>query len=113
MVTWTVTGLPLTAYGLQGSDTVRVERVTDRQRTSGSRFNVQGSRVEVKTEVVHDMVYIERRDSVLVQSSRFKVQGGSLNPQPSSLILTLKWVFFIIIGLIALIITVKVCSLRR
>ena len=121
VVTWTVIGLPLTlstgsgqADGLQ-RDTVRVERVTDRTRESGSRFNVQGSKIEVRTEIVHDTVYVERTDTVEVSSSRFQVPSGSksLNPQPSTLNLTLKWILWIIIGLIALIITVKVCLLRR
>ena len=106
VVTWTV-------VQPQG-DTVKVERVTHRERVqvSGSKF--QDSRVAVRTEVVRDTVYIERTDSVLVQDSRFQVQGGSksLLPKPSSLNLTLKWICFILLGLIALIITAKVC-LRR
>ena len=110
-----MTGLPLTAYGSQGDDTVKVERVTNRTRESGSRFNVQGSRVEVRTEVVHDTVYIERKDSLEVQeiAGRARNEGSSLIPQPSSLHLTLKWIVAIIIALTGLIITVKVCTLKR
>ena len=93
-------------------DTVKVERVTDRAKFQVSSSKFQDSRVAVKTEVVHDTVYIEHRDTVEVQSSKFKVQGDSLNPRPSTLNY-LKWIFFIIMGLIALVITAKVCLLKR
>ena len=108
VVTWTVTGLPLTAYGLQESDTLKVERVTDRTRESGSKF--QDSRVVVRT--VRDTVYIERKDTVEVSSSKFQGTSGSLNPHPSPLNY-IKWIFWILIGLIGLIVTAKVCLLRR
>ena len=64
----------------------------------------------VRTEVVRDTVYIEHRDTVEVQ----KLQGtsSSINPHPSPLN-NIKWICWILIGLIGLIITVKVCSLRR
>ena len=101
VVTWTV-------VQPQG-DTLKVERVTDRTRESGSKFNVQGSKVVVKTETVRDTVYIERTDTVLVQEFKgSRVQGDSLNPKPSPLNY-LKWIFWILIGLIGLIITAKVC----
>ena len=124
-------GLPLTlstgsgqADGLQrnpstgsGRDTVRVERVTERTRTLDSGSKIQDSRTRV--EVVRDTIYVERKDSVEVQE--LNVQHGTWNmkpetigdPKPSTLNLTLKWILWIIIGLIALIITVKVCLLRR
>lgn len=102
VVTWTV-------VQPQG-DTLKVERVTNRTRETGSKFKAQGSKVGVRTEVVRDTVYIEHRDTVEVQ----KLQGtsSSLNPHPSPLNY-IKWIFWILIGLIGLIITVKVCSLRR
>ena len=107
VVTWTVTGLPLTAYGLQERDTLKVERVTHRELESGSRFKAQSSKVEVRT--VRDTVYVERVDTVEVQ----KLQGtsSSLNPHPSALNL-IKWIFAIICAITVLIITIKVC-LRR
>ena len=85
-------------------DTLRQSIVTDRLR-SRDRSLVRDKSVEVK--ILHDTVYIERTDSVLVQSSKFQVQSGSLNPRPSSLILTLRWIFAIICAMIALVITVK------
>ena len=98
--------------GLQG-DTLKVERVTDRTRESGSKFNVQGSKVEVRT--LRDTVYVERRDSSLRVTAYGLQEDGTptVSSKLSAVSKVLKWIFFIIIGLIGLIITVKVCSLRR
>ena len=101
VVTWTVTR--------PAGDTVKVERVTHRERVSSTDDVRNRTEERVRTLTVRDTVYVERKDSVLVQSSKFQVQSGSLNPRPSSLILTLRWIFWIIIGLIGLAITVKVC----
>ena len=59
--------------------------------------------MEVRT--VRDTVYVERVDTIEVQ----KLQGtsSSLNPHPSALLLTLKWVFWILVAGIVLIIVVK------
>ena len=67
--------------------------------------------------VVRDTVYVERKDSVLVQGSstseatksmtRFKVSGDSLNPRPSTLLLTLKWIVALIIALCVLVAVIK------
>ena len=90
------------------NDSLKIERITDRVRTleSGSRFKAQSSRVEVRT--VRDTVYVERVDTIEVSSSKFQVSSSSLNPHPSALNY-LKWICWIIIGLMGLIITVKVC----
>lgn len=93
----------------QAGDTVRVAQVTERDRLR-DRSAVRDKEEKVIIRV--DTVYIERRDSVLVQSSRFKVQGDSLIPRPSSLILTLKWIFWILVAGIVLIIAVRF-GLRR
>ena len=92
------------------NDSLKIERITDRTRTleSGSKF--QDSRVVVRT--VRDTVYIERKDTVEVQGVKLQGASSSLNPHPSPLNL-IKWIFWILIGLIGLIITVKVCSLRK
>ena len=92
------------------NDSVRLERIIDRTRTleSGSKF--QDSRVVVRT--IRDTVYIERKDTVEVQEVKLQGTGGSLNPNPSSLNL-IKWIFALICAIIGLIITVKVCLLRR
>jgi hypothetical protein len=92
------------------NDALKIERITDRVRTleSGSRFKAQRSKVEVR--MVRDTVYVERVDTIEVQ----KLQGtsSSLNPHPSALNY-LKWICWILIGLIGLIITVKVCLRLR
>ena len=90
----------------QSPPSLKIERITDRTRTleSGSKF--QDSRVVVRT--VRDTVYIERKDTMEVSSSKFKGTSGSLNPHPSPLNL-IKWIFWILIGLIGLIVTAKVC----
>ena len=86
--------------------------------------------------VQRDTVYIEKRDSVYVQNTDLTnptntTKGSGLSelflchdsgkPKRAwslrSLLhrfrATLKWIFWILIGLIGLIVTVKVCSLRR
>lgn len=78
-------------------DTLRVTQVTDRDRVR-SRADVRSKKEEVRVE--RDTVYVERRDSVVVQGSRFKVI-------PSTLILTLKWIFWILVAGAVLIIVLK------
>ena len=90
-------------------DTLKLVQMTDRTRATD---RAAARDKEEKLVVRTDTVYIERRDSVLVQSSRFKVQGDSLIPRPSSLILTLKWIFWILVAGIVLIIAVRF-GLRR
>ena len=99
-------------------DTLRLMQVTERDRW---RSRNQISTQQTKLEVVHDTVVIERTDSVLVQgswtsqaakpSARFTVNGDQSGG--TALRGTLKWIFWIIIGLIGLAITVKVCLLKR
>lgn len=80
-------------------DTLFRSVVTDRTRASDrSRHNMLKSRAFVKT----DTVFVERRDSVLIKNGN---QGRG-----SPLLLNLKWIFFVIIGLIALVI---LCRAKR
>lgn len=88
-------------------DTLRQSIVTDRERIRNA-VDVRSETVEVR--VIRDTVYIERRDSLLVSSSKFQ-GSGSLNPHPSPLTY-IKWIFAILCAIIVLIITLKVC-LRR
>ena len=72
-------------------DTLFRSVVTDRTRASDkSHHNVVKSRAFVNT----DRVFVERRDSVLIKNGN---QGRG-----SPLLLNLKWIFFVIIGLVAL-----------
>ena len=87
-------------------DTLRVNTETDRERI---RSKADVRRQKVKTEIVRDTVYIEKTDSVYVQTNT-----GLTNPtnKKNTFVSSLKWIFWILIGLTALIITVKLC-LRR
>ena len=95
-------------------DTLRVNTETDRERI---RSKADVRRQKVKTEIVRDTVCIEKRDSVFVQTNTGGFDGlttGLANPtnKKNTFVSSLKWIFWILIGLIGLTITVKVC-LRR
>ena len=86
-------------------DTLRIATVTDRTRArSRNRVSTQETKVEVRV----DTVYVERRDSVFVETNTNRT-----NQKPGGFASTLKWIFWIIIGLIGLTITVRVCSRKR
>ncbi len=89
----------------EAGDTLKVTQITDRDRIR-SKVDVRSKKEVVRVE--RDTVYIERRDSVLVQGSRTQVSGDSLNPRPSTLILTLKWIFALICAIVVLIIVVRI-----
>lgn len=81
-------------------DTVKVSTVTDRTRASDrSQLRDKSEKLIVRV----DTVYVERRDSVVVD--RGQVKGDS--SRSSAFVSALKWVFWIIVGLSALIIIVK------
>lgn len=87
----------------EAGDTIRMATVTDRLRSRGrDAIAVQ----RTKTEIVRDTVYVERRDSVDVKETLRQAQGDRARASP--VVLTLKWVFWIIIGLIGLVIVVKI-----
>ena len=83
-------------------DTLRLSKVTERDRVS-DRDAIAVQRT--KKEVVRDTVYIERRDSVEVETLR-QAQGDS-RARASPWVSALKWIFWIIVGLSALILIVK------
>ena len=86
----------------EAGDTVRVAQVTERERVR-NRDAIAVQRT--KKEVVRDTVYIERRDSVEVETLR-QAQGDS-RARASPWVSALKWIFWIIVGLSALILIVK------
>ena len=92
-------------------DSVKVERITERTTTRGRTASTEAKREQVK--VVRDTVIVQWTDTVRVERSeiagRVRNEGGRASPFTS----TLKWIFWIIIGLIGLTITVKVCSRKR
>ena len=95
-------------------DTVRISTVTDRERVrSRDRFKAQEKKVEVRV----DTVYVEKRDSTSVTTLSLDrlgtglAQGGVFQDsgagRASPVVLALKWIFFIIIGLIGLIVVIS------
>ena len=80
-----------------GGDTTFQSVVTDRERfRDRSRQDVATHRSEVRV----DTVYVERRDSVLVKNSN--------QARASPLLKILKWSFWIVVGLIALTVVLKI-----
>ena len=81
-------------------DTLKVVQVTDRERLS-SKTDVRSQKVDVR--VVRDTVYIEKRDSVYVENTNLT------NPtdKKSNFVLSLKWIFFIIIAIIGFIVVIR------
>ena len=86
-------------------DTLRLVQVTERDRyRNRDRVREEQQKTVVKT----DTIYVAVRDSV--SSSTFQDSGPA--NKKSNFVAAMKWICFIILGLIGLIITVKV-SLRR
>ena len=78
-------------------DTVKVSTVTDRTRASDrSQLRDKSEKLIVRV----DTVYVERRDSVLVKNSN--------QARASPLLKNLKWIFWIVVGLIALTMVLKI-----
>lgn len=85
-------------------DTVKVTTVTDRTRASDrSQLRVKSEELRVRT----DTVYIERRDSVLIQDLGFKVQGVQGAEKKSNFVSSLKWIFAILVALIVLVLVIR------
>lgn len=83
-------------------DTLKVSTVTDITR---ARARDRLRDVEVKVVEKHDTVFVERRDSVQVQKGPQANAGGR---NTSTLVATLKWIFWILIAVGGLIILLKV-----
>ena len=81
----------------ENGDTVRVCIVTERDRV---RDRDNRAAVWMKTEVKTDTVVVERRDSVLVKNSN--------QARASPLLKILKWILWIVVGLIALTMVLKI-----
>ena len=105
----------ITVQTNDAGDTLKVVQITDRDRARNREaVRDKEERLVVKT----DTVYIEKRDSSLQVSSlgAYGLQEDgtpTISGKLSAVSKVLKWIFWIIIGLIGLIVTAKVCSLRR
>ena len=82
----------------EAGDTISRSVVTDRTRARG-RDNVAA--YKTKTVVKTDTVFVERRDSVLVKNTNVKSRDSPFEN-------TLKWVFFIVLALIGLILLLRI-----
>lgn len=78
-------------------DTIRVSTVTDRLRV---KEREAFAKKEMKTEVVRDTVFIAKKDSIEIRSPT--------NNRQSALQDTLKWIFWVIVGLIGLTVILKI-----
>ena len=87
-------------------DTLKVVQITDRERVR-SRADVRSKKEEVR--VVRDTVYVEKRDSLLVKSEELRVKS-SLSQHTSAISHLLKWVFWIVVAVIVLIVVIRVKS---
>lgn len=83
-------------------DTLRMTTVTDRTRI---RDRERAKDVEFKVVEKHDTVFVQKTDSVLVSNTNLT---NGTNKRASPVVLTLKWVFWIIIALAGLIITISI-----
>lgn len=80
----------------ENGDTVRVCIVTDRERVSDRSRN---DRAMYRTMVKTDTVYVEKRDSVLIKNEK--------KARASPLLMNLRWIFWIVIALIGLIVVLR------
>lgn len=102
----------------EAGDTVKLSTVTERDRV---RFAAQLKDKSEKIKVVHDTVFVAKRDSIscvpLVASglrpSATTNRTNETNGRATPVVLTLKWVFWIIIAVIALIVTIKLSRIIR
>ena len=82
-------------------DTLKLVQITDLTRAR-SRDNVVAQKV--KTEIVRDTVYVEKTDSVFVQNTDLT---NPTDKKPGGFVTALKWIFWILVAGIVLIIVVK------
>ena len=85
----------------EAGDTLFQSVVTDRER---GRSRDAIATQKTKVEVVRDTVIVEKRDSVFVKNTNLANPTNKASPVVSSL----KWIFWIIIGLIGLIVVLKI-----
>ena len=105
----------ITVQTNDAGDTVKVVQITDRDRARNREaVRDKEQRLVVKT----DTVYIEKRDSSLRLSSlgAYGLQEDgtpTISGKLSAVSKILKWITALVCAVVVLIITVKVCLLRR
>ena len=88
-------------------DTLKVVQITDRYR-GRDMSDVRSKKEDVR--IVRDTVYIEKTDSVFVQNTN--LTNPTNTTKGSGFRATLKWIFWILIGLIGLTLALKFKGLR-
>ena len=102
----------ITVQTNDAGDTLKVVQITDRDRARNREaVRDKEERLVVKT----DTVYIEKRDSSLQVKAYGLQEDGTptVSGKLSAVSKILKWIFALICAVVVLIITAKVCLLRR
>lgn len=87
-------------------DTLRVNMVTDRERVRDrSQLKVKSEKVKV----VRDTVYVATRDPVFVRNTNLTNGSNRASPFVSAL----KWIFWIVVAIGGLIITITITKTIR
>ena len=82
----------------EAGDTLNVVQVTDRDRIR-SKADVRSKKEVVRVE--RDTIYVEKRDSVVVR------EAANISHQTSSVSHLLKWIFWILLAGIVLIVILR------
>lgn len=86
-------------------DTLKLVQVTDRTRASNREgYRDREEKIVFKT----DTFYIEKTDTVTAST----VSGKPLSCKQTGLVPTLKWIFWCILALIALVVTIRILPRR-
>lgn len=79
----------------EAGDTVRMVQVTERERV---RSRERAQEVMEKVVVRVDTVYVERRDSVVVERPSAVAAGGGDAWKGSAVVQALKWAFWLVVA---------------
>lgn len=79
----------------EAGDTVRLVQVTERERV---RSRERAQEVVEKVVVRVDTVYVERRDSVVVERPSAVAAGGGDAGKGSAVVQALKWAFWLVVA---------------
>lgn len=88
----------------EAGDTVRLVQVTERERV---RSRERAQEVVEKVVVRVDTVYVERRDSVVVERPSAVAAGGGDAGKGSAVVQALKWAFWLVVAVGALVFGIK------
>lgn len=91
----------------EAGDTVKLSTVTERDRVR-DRAQVKNQHERVVTK--HDTVYIATRDSSYVQNTNY-ANGTNLSTGSGRVVSALKWIFWILVCVILMILIIKFKSL--